>query len=57
MLSDKKEMLKFEIKLMEKTIPSLKGKTYTLAKRKYIKLLQTYEHVYGLGEPIYLKRS
>ena len=47
MLSDKKEMLKFEIKLMEKTIPSLKGKTYTLAKRKYIKLLQTYEHVYG----------
>jgi len=57
MLSNKKEMLEFEIKLMERTIPSLKGKTYTIAKSKYFEILHTYEHVYGLDEPIFLKRS
>ena len=57
MLSNKKEVLKFEIESMEKTIPSLKGKQYVIAKSKYIKLLRTYETVFGLRDPIYLKRS
>jgi hypothetical protein len=57
MLSNKKEMLEFEIESMEKKIPSLKGKQYVIAKSKYIKLLRTYETVFGLKEPIYLNRS
>ena len=57
MLSNKKEMLKFEIESMEKKIPSLKGKQYVVAKSKYIKLLRTYENIFGFKESIYLKRS
>ena len=33
MLSNKKEMLKFEIETMEKKIPYLKGKNYSVAKK------------------------
>jgi hypothetical protein len=57
MLSNKKEMLKFEIESMEKKIPSLKGKQYVVAKSKYIKLLRIYENIFGFKESIYLKRS
>ena len=57
MLSNKKEMLIFEIESMEKKIPSLKGKQYVVAKSKYIKLLRTYETIFGFKESIYLKRS
>ena len=57
MLSNKKEILKFEIEMMEKRIPFLKGKNYSVAKKKYFKLLRTNENVCGLREPIYLKRS
>ena len=57
MLSNKKEMLIFEIESMEKKIPSLKGKQYVVAKSKYIKLLRTYENIFGFKESIYLKRS
>ncbi len=57
MLSNKKEMLKFKIESMEKKIPRLKGEQYVVAKSKYIKLLRTYETVFGFNESIYLKRS
>ena len=57
MLSHKKEALKSEIQIMEDLIPCLKGKNYSEAKRKYLKLLQTYETDFGKAEPIYLKRS
>ena len=50
-------MLKFEIELMEKEIPYLRGKNYSVAKKKYFKLLRANERVCGLREPIYLKRS
>ena len=54
MLSNKKEMLKFEIEMMEKKIPYLKGKNYSVAKKKYCILLRANEIVCGLNEPIYL---
>lgn len=57
MPSHKKETLKYEIKIMEDLIPCLKGKYYSEAKRKYMKLLQTYEIDFGKSELIYLKRS
>ena len=57
MLSNKKEMLKFEIEMIEKKIPYLKGKNYSVAKKKYFILLRANEIVCGLNEPIYLKRS
>ena len=57
MFSNKKEMLKYEIELMEKKIPYLKGKNYSVAKKKYFKLLRTDENICGLREPIYLERS
>ena len=57
MHSNNKETLKSEIEVMEKKIPFLKGKYYTEAKRKYFRLLQTYETSFGKGELIYLKRS
>jgi hypothetical protein len=57
MLSNKKEMLKSEIEKMEKQIPCLKGKNYSVAKSKYFRLLRIYEKVFVKGEPIYLRRS
>jgi uncharacterized protein (DUF488 family) len=57
MLSNRKEMLESEIEMMEKQIPYLKGKNYSLAKRKYLRLIRTYETFFVKGEPIYLKRS
>jgi hypothetical protein len=57
MPSNTKENLKFEIEMMEKEIPYLKGKNYSIAKRKYSILLRAHEIVCELREPIYLKRS
>jgi len=57
MLSNKKELLKFEIEMMEKEILYFKGKKRERAKRKYYSLLQSCGTTCGLGEPIYLKRS
>ena len=57
MISNTKENLKFEIEIMEKKIPYLKGKNYTIAKKKYNILLRAHEIVCELREPIYLKRS
>jgi hypothetical protein len=57
MLSNKKEMLKFEIELMEKEIIYFKGKKRERAKRKYYRLLHLCGAACGLGQSIYLKRS
>ena len=57
MLSNTKENLKSEIEMMEKKIPSLKGKNYSVAKKKYFILLRAHEIVCGLRDPVYLKRS
>ena len=57
MLSNKKEMLKFEIELMEKEILYFKGKKRERAKRKYYRLLRSCGAACGLEQPIYLKRS
>ena len=56
-VTHKKEALKYELEIMEDLIPCLKGKQYSEAKRKYFKLLHTYETFFGKTEPIYLKRS
>jgi hypothetical protein len=55
--SHRKKMLKYEIEIMEDLIPCLKGEDYFEAKRKYLKLLQTYETDFGKSELFYLKRS
>ena len=57
MLSNKKEMLKFEIEKMEKEILYFKGKRRLRAKRAYYKLLRSCGKECALEEPIYLKRS
>lgn len=57
MPSQKKEKLKYKLETMEGLIPCLKGKFYSEAKRKYLKLLQTYETDFGKKELIYLRRS
>ena len=57
MLSHKKKTLKSEIQILEDLIPCLKGKYYSEAKIKYLKLLQSYETDFGKSELIYLKRS
>ena len=52
-----KEKIKYELETMEGLIPCLKGRYYSEAKTKYLKLLQTYETNFGKTELIYLKRS
>ena len=54
---DDKQKLKHQLEIMEGLIPCLKGEHYSQAKRKYMKLLKTYETDFGKSEQIYLKRS
>jgi hypothetical protein len=55
--NQREEIMKMEIKIMEKEILYLKGRKRERAKKAYYKLLQECGGICGLNEPIYLRRA